>query len=477
LNKKPVAQQAWLMSMSIGTKGFQEGRMVDAVNAFTQATKLQPGRVESWVNLGSALLETNRFEESAVALNRAITLNRKLMVPHMLLGDALRQLGEMHLALGSYRQAVMMQRSPHALNKLACALRVRRQYEEARALYLEALHLDPKFTLAAVNLTGLHIEMREFEEANRQLAALLSRTLPRREREEVLGSQRALAEYFRLNDALTILSSEQNIEPLQTALAQTPELALQADEPALANLQRYIQSALQLAGTTAEVTGSPPEEWPLIEAMFMIPLVHSAAEYRAIRAQLANGAMAAGELLESCNMQDAVVAARASRGTLANPVTAELHLRHWHLLACRELEGFLPGHFKYTQNWSTTSPTLKRVQPAMASGTFRRFITQMYNTLPPGLLRAAVVFMAVTDLHPFADGNGRVAITWLNRELEWAGLMPALSSRELGLKGELGDALKTVRTNGGDLSPLVAVIVRAQHHALEFCAELAQLEH
>ena len=66
------------------------------------------------------------------------------------------------------------------------------------------------------------------------------------------------------------------------------------------------------------------------------------------------------------------------------------------------------------------------------------------------------------------------AYAWLNRELEWAGLMPVLFHRDLGLKGEFGKAMQAVRTNGGDLSPLVAVIVSAQRYALEFCAQLAQ---
>ena len=158
---------------------------------------------------------------------------------------------------------------------------------------------------------------------------------------------------------------------------------------------------------------------------------------------------------------------------MQDPVKAELHLRHWHALACADVTGFQPGHFKYTQNWTTRSPTLKRVDPALASGTFRHFISEMYPAVPPGLPRAAVVWMAVCDLHPFADGNGRVALTWLNRELEWAGLMPALFRRDLGLKGELGDALKEARINGGDLSPLIAAITKAQHYAGEFCAALA----
>ena len=152
---------------------------------------------------------------------------------------------------------------------------------------------------------------------------------------------------------------------------------------------------------------------------------------------------------------------------------AELHLRHWHALACREINGFMPGHFKYTQNWAASNPTFERVNPARASGTFRHFISDFYQDIPPGLARSAVVCMAICDLHAFADGNGRIGITWLNRELEWAGLAPALFSRELGIKGKLGDARREVRNSGGDLSPLLSVIVEAQQYGLEFCSQLA----
>jgi len=472
LNKRSVAQQAWLMSMNIGKESFQQGRMGDAVSAFSQATKLQPRRVEGWVNLGSALLETKRFDASVAALDNAITLNPKLMASYMLLGDALRQLGEVNLALTSYRQAVALQRNPLALNKLACALRVKGQAAEARELYLEATRLDPRFTLALVNLATLHIETCQFEEAREQLNVLATRSLPPVEREEVSSSQQALSEYSRLKGAITALGVHNDPEPLRAELAQSPQHALGVDENVLGYTRRYIDSAHQLCDTTAEIAGAPPPEWPLIEAMFMIPLVNSVAEFLDIRKHFDNEQKASGELLESLNMEPAIVAARASRDDMSNPVAAELHLRHWHALACRDVAGFLPGHFKYTQNWSARSPILKRVEPALASGTFRHFITDIYSPLRPGLLRAAVVFMAVCDLHMFADGNGRVTITWLNRELEWAGLMPALFGRDAGLKGELGGAMKEVRTNGGDLSPLVAVITRAQQYSLEFCTEL-----
>ena len=171
-------------------------------------------------------------------------------------------------------------------------------------------------------------------------------------------------------------------------------------------------------------------------------------------------------------MEAAIRAARATQHDLRDPIKAELHLRNWHALACREVPGFLPGHFKYTQNCVANSPTLRRVDQGMVSGTVRHFISDVYQDLPPGLARAAVVCMAVCDLHAFADGNGRIGITWLNRELEWAGLMPALFSRDLGIKGDLGSARRKVRDNGGDLSPLYSLIAEAQRHAREFCTEL-----
>ena len=472
MNGNASEQQAWLMTMNIGKQSFQQGRMGDAVNAFTQATKLQPTRIESWVNLGSALLESRRFEAAVAALGNATRINPKVAATQMLLGDAFRQLGEYTLALQSYGQAVALKRTPLALNKLACALRVTNQLDESKALYNEAIRLDPAFSLARVNLATLNIEALQFDDARALLNALSTQKLGRMEREEVDSSQRALDEYFRLEGALAQFPSEAGLDTLQTALAAVPEEALQVDNAALDSVRRYMGSIQQLKDEAPHITGTPPAEWPLIEALFMVPLVGNVDEFLSLQAQLAGGEQPTGDVLESVNMEAAVIAARNTEAALTDPLKAELHLRHWHALACRDLDGFMPGHFKYTQNWTTRNPTLKRVDPALASGTFRHFIREYYSALPPGLARAALVFVAVCDLHAFADGNGRVALTWMNRELEWAGLMPAIFSRDLGIAGKLGDALKAVRNNGGDLTPLYAAIAEGQNCATDFCAQL-----
>ena len=205
----------------------------------------------------------------------------------------------------------------------------------------------------------------------------------------------------------------------------------------------------------------------------MIPMVNTVSEYLEIKIKKGEEEKATGALLESVNMEAAIQEARKTREDLHDPIKAELHMRHWHALAGREVPGFFPGHFKYTQNRTGTNPALKRVEPALASSTFRYFISDIYTDLEPGLIRAAIVWMTVCNLHPFSDGNGRVAMNWLNRELEWAGLMPTLFSSELGLKGELGKAMKVVRTNDGDLSPVLTVISKAQNYSVAFCNQLA----
>jgi len=52
-------QQAWGSAMQQGKQSFQQGRIGDAVQAFTRAAELWHSRVESWVNPGSALVECN----------------------------------------------------------------------------------------------------------------------------------------------------------------------------------------------------------------------------------------------------------------------------------------------------------------------------------------------------------------------------------------------------------------------------------
>jgi Flp pilus assembly protein TadD len=472
---KPTTKHAdWLKRMDTGTLSFRKGRPKEAAGAFRRAVELQPQRNEGWINLGSALLECAQYEDAAHALQQAIAIDPDIMIPHMLLGDALRMLGRRKPSIESYSRAVALQRSPMALNKLACALRSRSKFEEAEALYFEAQRRDPAFTLARVNRATMQIERHRYDEARQQLELLEQQTLPRQEQQEVAGALDCIAEHARLSDAIDALARHGDLDTLRSRLAAIPAAQLRADRAALASVEAYAGRARGVGDAPALPAIALPDEWPLIEAMHMIPLVHSVDEYVSVAASAPFAENPEPRVLESLNMAPAIRAARLCRDDMADPVRAEVNLRHWHALAASGIEGFSPGHFKYTRNWVVRNPTLPRVTPHQCSGTMRYFISEIYGTLPPGLLRATVAFLGLLDPHPFADGNARIAMIWLNRELEWAGLMPALFPTDLGLKGQLSPALAQARNNKEGVGQLLAVIARAQRYARDFCIELAE---
>jgi Flp pilus assembly protein TadD len=473
VTKTPTNDQAWLSFMEAGKRNFQQGKHRDAAVAFSRAIQLFPDRVEAWINLGSALVEARRYNDAIIALEKAITFNPKLMVSHLLLGDALRMSGQWQQALANYQQAVALERSPISLNKLACAARANDRPEFAEGLYREALDMAPDFTLAQVNLATLQMELARFDEADKQLQALEALSLIPVEQHEVKLAQLCLSEYRRLQAPIAALADRDDPAPLEAALRDHPAHMTQCDETLLAKLQHYADASQRVSVDKSAPLQEVHDEWPLIEAMFMIPLANSVTDYRNLKEQVEKQTTLERELQVSANMQAPIRAAQSCRADMEDPIKAELHLRHWHAMSCKELDGVFPGHFKYTRNWIPANPAIKRVEPALASPTLRRFISDIYCTVAPGYARAAVVLLAIVDLHLFADGNGRVAFTWLNRELEWAGLMPALFPDHLGYQGELGKALNTVQSDGSDLYPIIDVICKAQEVGLSFCAELA----
>jgi tetratricopeptide (TPR) repeat protein len=475
VNKSSKQQADWRKCMNLGMHSFQKGRPREAVASFRKAVAIMPGRHESWINLGSALLESGQLESAADAFHEAIAISPNTMLAHMMLGDAMRLQGKTARSIDSYQRAVALERAPAALNKLACALRARARVDEAEELYYEAERKDPTFSLARVNRATMQIERRRYDEARRQLALLEKQALPPQEKREVLAARNSLHEHARLNAAIDAMAEHGDLAALAARLAETPSSQLQVDRAALGTVEAYASYIRGVDKPHSMQVIALPEEWPLIEAMHMIPLVHSVAEYLSVRDNSASAGKPALDIQESVNMEPAIRAARQCRDDMLDPVKAEVHLRHWHALAANGIEGFMPGHFKYTQNWAPRSPTLPRVNPGMCSGTMRYLISHIYNRSPPGLLRATVAFLGLFDPHPFADGNARIAFIWLNRELEWAGLMPALFSKSLGLKGELGAALVQVRESESGVAPLLAVINKAQQHARDFCIEFTRL--
>ncbi len=468
-------RQRWLQLMQQGQQHYQRGKFDQAERFFGEATRAVPGQAEGWVNLAAAQAQQGRLNEAASSLQNALKLNPRLMPALMLLGDVLRLMGRFEEMVAAYRQAADLQRAPEILNKLASALRTRGKPEEAEALYREALQKEPGFNAARVNLATVQVELRNYDEARRQLEAQDLAVLNAEEREEALTTRLALEQFLQVQPVLERAFETEDFEPLYEVLSRQPEEMLGVDEEVLEGIRGYIRSAQRLEPDAGVETIPLPEDWPLVEALFMIPYVETVEAYLEVKEKLSNGVEPEGELLESLAMEPVVRACRDASEGLHDPVKVEMHLRHWHWLATRQLSEFVPGQFKVTRNLSGADLRKRRAQPHLAAGTLRAAFGEIYRELSPGILRGLVSFLAISDVHAFADGNGRLGLVLINRELEEVGQMPALFIREMGLTGRLGAALRETRSRGGDLGPLLPVIEEAQLFARQFCEELASV--
>jgi hypothetical protein len=149
-------------------------------------------------------------------------------------------------------------------------------------------------------------------------------------------------------------------------------------------------------------------------------------------------------------------ARRAERATSARGFVELLRSRHAQMLARRP--SAQPGSFKKRDNRAggTSFVSWKLVEGTLMEG--YRYL----ESLPEGLGRAVFTMFLVSEVHPFADGNGRVGRVFMNAELSAAGqqrIVIPISYREDYLGG-----LRAL-SRGGDPKPLIRVLDFAQRYA------------
>ena len=99
----------------------------------------------------------------------------------------------------------------------------------------------------------------------------------------------------------------------------------------------------------------------------------------------------------------------------ASELTSLLKTRHARIMEGRPDKG--PGHFKADPN--RAGSTLF-VSPELVEGTLAKGF-EIYRRLMSPLHRAIFMMFVTAEVHPFADGNGRVARVMMNAELVGAG--------------------------------------------------------
>ncbi len=138
-----------------------------------------------------------------------------------------------------------------------------------------------------------------------------------------------------------------------------------------------------------------------------------------------------------------------------------LQERHLVLLGSRPEKN--PGFFKEERN---RFGNMIFVDPTLVKGTLNKAF-DLYQSLEPGLARALFMMFIIAEVHPFLDGNGRIARIMMNAELEKASecriIIPTVFREDYIL------ALRRL-SNAHDPKPYIKMLSRAQAftHTIDF---------
>jgi hypothetical protein len=157
-----------------------------------------------------------------------------------------------------------------------------------------------------------------------------------------------------------------------------------------------------------------------------------------------------------------LVADASARAKVPNSFTTlEGILRSTHARVLAARSEMAPGEYKTHANRAGQT---EFVTPALLRGTLRQGM-ERYRALPPGFQRAVFAMFLVSEVHPFTDGNGRVARVLSNAELTAVGqqrlIVPTV------FRDHYLHALRAMSRSANPI-PLIRVLDRAQ----DFCAQL-----
>jgi len=137
------------------------------------------------------------------------------------------------------------------------------------------------------------------------------------------------------------------------------------------------------------------------------------------------------------------------------------YLEQLHASIMRNRPEIAPGKFKLEPNQAGNSYF---VRPELVRGTLIAGSMRLQE-VPEGLSRAILAMFLVAEVHPFADGNGRMSRLAMNSELSRVGqsriIVPTL------VREEFFDTLR-VLSRGADPKPLVDFMQRMQRWTAKF---------
>lgn len=272
-----------------------------------------------------------------------------------------------------------------------------------------------------------------------------------------LDAERQMAELDRLIGAL--LGSQD--AGLRTPAARARRAGLGYDVDRLA-LFETLRAELAIQSFPARPQPADPERlFAFFEAYFSNWIEGTVFEVEEAEEIVFEGRVPPQRPADAHDVQgtfDATTDARLRSQTPSGPDDLEDYLRELHRRVMSGRPEAAPGEYKEQPNRAGLTYF---VHPDLVRGTLREGFAWL-DTLPEGLPRATYIMFLVAEVHPFADGNGRVARLAMNAQLSAAGqtrVMVPLSYRD-----EYMDALRALSRNANP-TPLWRMLDRAQRWA------------
>jgi tetratricopeptide (TPR) repeat protein/SAM-dependent methyltransferase len=195
-------------------------RFDEAIAAFREAVRLEPGFLGARYNLAMALEAAGLPDEALHAYDEVLRLNSGYVEALNNRGALLSAQGRTEEAVSSYRRAVECRpRSASLHYNLANALSRCGQYEAAAQEYREAIRLNPEIPEAHNNLATALDALGQSEEA---LVALERALVLRPDYAEAQINQATIRQAIR-DRAATIADDPESITPNSVPVASTPE--------------------------------------------------------------------------------------------------------------------------------------------------------------------------------------------------------------------------------------------------------------
>lgn len=132
-----------------------QGQFARAIDQYQRAQEAGPLSAEALNHLGYALVQERRAAEAEPYLRRAISLQGNNAAAYSNLGNALQQTGRLEESLAAYRSALAVPDGafrPETHNDFGVALARAGRFDEAIFHFKEAVRLDPTYTAAQQNL-------------------------------------------------------------------------------------------------------------------------------------------------------------------------------------------------------------------------------------------------------------------------------------------------------------------------------------